>query len=66
MWSLRTRGTDALGEAKPSPSDFEGLVEQAGDLGKSPVSAARRREMVETVDAKLRRSREVGALNQTF
>jgi phosphomannomutase/phosphoglucomutase len=32
----------------------------------SPISAARRREMFEAVDAVLRRSREVGAYNQTF
>jgi phosphomannomutase/phosphoglucomutase len=32
----------------------------------SPISAARRREMFEAVDAVLRRSCEVGAYNQTF
>ncbi|WP_353646377.1 phosphomannomutase/phosphoglucomutase [Mesorhizobium sp. WSM2239] len=32
----------------------------------SPISAARRREMFEAVDAVLRRSSEVGAYNQTF
>jgi phosphomannomutase/phosphoglucomutase len=32
----------------------------------SPISAARRREMFEAMDAVLRRSPEVGAYNQTF
>ncbi|MER8634113.1 phosphomannomutase/phosphoglucomutase, partial [Mesorhizobium opportunistum] len=32
----------------------------------SPVSAQRRRQMFEAIDAVLRRSPEVGAYNQTF